>query len=169
MRSTGRCWQLITDIVLKKVVLGLVSILALLTVAAMVYLAVLGVQSRNMTVNVGIVDGRLRACPPTPNCVSSDVDPGDAHYIAAIADESGANWARLTEAVAALPGAQLVSSTDDYAYFTVTSRLFGFVDDVEFHYRPDAGQIAVRSASRVGQGDLNANRNRIEAIRIALR
>ena len=149
--------------------LGLLSIVAVLVVAAIVYLAVLGAQSRGMDVTVGIVDGRLRDCPSTPNCVSSDADPSDSHYIAAITDDSGANWSRLVEAVAALPGAQLVSSTDDYVHFTVTSRLFGFVDDIEFHYRPADGEIAVRSASRVGQGDLNANRKRVDSVRELLR
>jgi uncharacterized protein (DUF1499 family) len=155
--------------VLKTVALGFISVLALPVVAAIVYLAVLGVQSRNMTVSLGVVDGRLRDCPPTPNCVSSDVDPGDSHYISPIIDASGDKWASIEPTVGALPGAQLVASSDDYAYFTFTSRLFGFVDDVEFHYRPDVDQIAVRSASRVGQGDLNANRKRIETIRAALR
>ncbi len=149
--------------------LGLLSIVAVLVIAAIVYLAVLGTQSRGMDVTVGIVDGRLRDCPSTPNCVSSDVGPSDDHYIAAITDASGAKWARLVEAVAALPGARLMSSTEHYAHFTVTSRLFGFVDDIEFHYRPTDGEIAVRSASRVGQGDLNANRKRVDSVREMLR
>jgi len=129
------------------------------------YLAYLGAQSRGMTVSLGVVDGRLRECPPTPNCVSSDADSHDSHYIAPIDDASGAKWAQLRQTVAALPGAQLIAASDGYAHFTFTSRLFGFVDDVEFHFRPAAGEIAVRSGSRVGHGDLDANRKRVEAIR----
>jgi uncharacterized protein (DUF1499 family) len=155
--------------VLTKVALGLLSTIAVLVIAAIVYLAVLGAQSRGMDVTVGIVDGRLRDCPSTPNCVSSDVDPSDDHYIAPIADDSGASWARLAETVATSPGAQLVSASEDYAHFTVTSRLFGFVDDIEFHRRPANGEIAVRSASRVGRGDLSANRKRVESVRELLR
>jgi uncharacterized protein (DUF1499 family) len=43
-----------------------------------------------------------------------------------------------------------------------------FVDDVEFWYDPAARVIQVRSASRVGEGDLGVNRKRIEALRAAL-
>lgn len=154
---------------LKPVAIGFVAVVGLLVAAAMIYLAVLGVQSRDMIVNLGVVDGRLRACPPTPNCVSSDADQGDSHHIAAITDASGETWARLADIVGALAGSRLVAASDDYVHFTFTSRLFGFVDDVEFHRRPDVGEIAVRSASRVGRGDLDANRKRVEAIRAALR
>lgn len=43
----------------------------------------------------------------------------------------------------------------------------GFVDDVEFLLEA-AGAIQVRSASRLGKGDLGVNRARIEAIRALL-
>jgi len=42
------------------------------------------------------------------------------------------------------------------------------VDDVEFWFDPAANVIQVRSASRVGRGDLGVNRKRIEAVRAAL-
>jgi uncharacterized protein (DUF1499 family) len=42
-------------------------------------------------------------------------------------------------------------------------------DDVEFLLRTDENEIAVRSASRVGYSDMGLNRDRIEAIRAALR
>jgi len=154
--------------VLKTLAIGILATFAVLVVLMLGYLAFLGAQSRNMSVSLGVVDDRLRECPPTPNCVSSDADSRDSHFIAPLADPSGAKWARLQELVAALPGARLVAASDGYAHITFTSRLFGFVDDVEFHFRPAAGVIAVRSASRVGRGDLDANRKRIEAIRTAL-
>ena len=43
-----------------------------------------------------------------------------------------------------------------------------FVDDVEFWFDPKAQVIQVRSASRVGEGDMGVNRKRIEAVRAAL-
>jgi uncharacterized protein (DUF1499 family) len=43
-----------------------------------------------------------------------------------------------------------------------------FVDDVEFWYDPTARVIQVRSASRVGKGDMGVNRKRIESVRGAL-
>ncbi len=44
------------------------------------------------------------------------------------------------------------------------SALFGFADDVEFHFDPP-GVIQVRSASRIGYSDFGVNRKRVEAIR----
>lgn len=41
----------------------------------------------------------------------------------------------------------------------------GFVDDVEFYLDEKDSLIQVRSASRLGESDLGANRKRIEAIR----
>lgn len=44
----------------------------------------------------------------------------------------------------------------------------GFVDDVEFYFRPDEATVEYRSASRLGEKDFNANRNRIRDLRVAL-
>ena len=100
--------------------------------------------------------------------MSSDPAPGDSHYIAAIPDPNGSKWASLVEKVSSMDGATLVASDTYYAYFTFTTRVMRFVDDVEFYYRPEREEISLRSASRVGQGDMNVNRNRVEAIRAAL-
>ena len=148
--------------------LGIAAALVLLLVALVGMLLALAAQSRSMSVTLGITDGGLRACPATPNCVSSDAPVGDSHHIAPIADPTGEKWATLVATVSAMKGASLVDSDERYAHFTFTSNFIRFVDDVEFHYRPDVGEIAIRSASRVGRGDWNANRNRGEAIRALL-
>lgn len=145
--------------------LGITATIVLLLVALIGMLLVLAAQSRAKSVTLGVADSRLRACPATPNCVSSDAPAGDSHYVAPIADPTGAKWVRLIATVSAMKGARIVASYEGYAHFTFTSRIIRFVDDVEFHYRPDVGEIAVRSASRVGRIDWNANRNRAESIR----
>jgi len=58
----------------------------------------------------------------------------------------------------------LVTVEPAYIHATFTSRLFRFVDDVEFYF-PDEPVLHVRSASRVGYSDLGADRRRIEDIR----
>ena len=58
--------------------------------------------------------------------------------------------------------------TDDYLHAECRSALFGFVDDLELHLRASDGIIAVRSASRLGYGDLGVNRRRVESLRSAL-
>lgn len=148
--------------------IGLMSVLVVLVLLAAGLMFKLGSDSRRMTVSVGVVEGRLMACPSTPNCVSSDAPPADSHYIAPIADPAGAKWAGLIATVQRMPGATLIEQRDDYAHFTFTTGFWRFVDDVEFHHRLQAGEIAIRSASRVGQGDWGANRNRLEAVRTML-
>jgi uncharacterized protein (DUF1499 family) len=147
---------------------GLLSVLIVLVVLAIGLMLKLGSESRRMSVSVGVVEGRLIACPSTPNCVSSDASPEDSHYIDPITDPTGSKWAGLVETVRGMPGATLIEQHEDYAHLTFTTGLWRFVDDVEFHYRPEAAEIAIRSASRVGRSDWSANRNRLEAIRAVL-
>ena len=149
--------------------MSIILVLIVLLAAAMTGMFIkLAADSRAMNVPSGLVDGVLRQCPPSPNCVSSEAPEDDSHYIAPIADADGSRWATLVAAVSAMAGAELVTAEDDYAHFTFSTPLLGFVDDVEFHYQPARQVIAVRSASRVGYGDMNTNRKRIDAIRAAL-
>ena len=76
--------------------------------------------------------------------------------------------ARIKAVVEAMAGAKVVRSDADYLYAEYTTRLMKFVDDVEFWYDPVAQAIQVRSASRVGKGDMGVNRQRIEAVRAAV-
>jgi uncharacterized protein (DUF1499 family) len=121
--------------------------------------------------DLGIRDGRLAPCPPTPNCVASQVDPADAeHYVAPIKFRSDAQsaWAALADAVRGSGRAAIVAERPGYLYAEFSSRTLGFVDDVEFQLDTDARNIHVRSASRLGRGDFGVNRARIEAIRARL-
>ena len=147
---------------------GILVFLVLLAVVFTLMLFRLGAVSRSMDVSLGHDFGQLRSCPDSPNCVSSQAAPADSHYINAIADVDGSKWARLQIVLNGMDGASEVSFEDEYAYYTFQTKLMGFVDDVEFFYASDQAIIHVRSASRVGQSDLNANRKRVEMIRAAL-
>jgi uncharacterized protein (DUF1499 family) len=72
---------------------------------------------------------------------------------------------RLRSLVEATPGAQVVKAGPDYLYVQYTSKWLRFVDDAEFWFDPEAQRVQVRSASRLGEGDLGVNRARIEALR----
>ena len=67
---------------------------------------------------------------------------------------------------------KIIKQTTDYLYLEYTSPFFGFVDDVEFWFRPDDKQakarVEYRSASRIGESDGDVNRKRIKAIRQVL-
>lgn len=115
---------------------------------------------------VGLVDGRLRPCPTSPNCVcSQDEDAG--HHIEPLrfTDSPRAAWDRLRDLVETLPRTRVVSSDERYLHVEFTTPLMRFVDDVEFLLNDTASVIHVRSSSRIGHSDLGANRKRIEAIR----
>mmetsp|Transcript_7049 Transcript_7049/g.21559 ORF Transcript_7049/g.21559 Transcript_7049/m.21559 type:complete len:103 (-) Transcript_7049:240-548(-) len=61
---------------------------------------------------------------------------------------------------------KIIKKTDDYVYLEYTSPTFGFIDDVEFWFRPGKGtRVEYRSASRIGESDGDVNRKRIRAIR----
>lgn len=119
---------------------------------------------------LGVKEGRLAPCPKSPNCVVSQGEEDAEHAIAPLTFDSdmAAAVAKLREVVEAQEGSAVIEQTDTYLYAEFTSKLMGFVDDVEFYFSPtEPGTIHVRSASRLGQSDLGVNRKRIEAIRAA--
>jgi uncharacterized protein (DUF1499 family) len=119
--------------------------------------------------NLGITNGELAPCPASPNCVSSRAD--DAQHAIAPFPFTGSPaeaFDRLRNVVSAQRGAKLISTGENYLHFEFTSRLCGYVDDVEFQLDPQRREIHFRSASRLGYGDLGVNRQRMESIRRAL-
>ena len=62
----------------------------------------------------------------------------------------------------------IVERDGSYLHATTTSRLFGFVDDLELQALPAAGVLQARSSSRLGDSDLGVNARRLAALRQAL-
>ena len=114
-----------------------------------------------------VSQGKLLPCPDSPNCVSTQADPADEqHYVPPI--PVSAESLVISSVAAVLtdqPRTQIVEQTDTYLHAEVRSRLFRFVDDVEFYYDVAAGLLHVRSASRLGRSDLGVNRKRVETLR----
>jgi uncharacterized protein (DUF1499 family) len=129
----------------------------------------MGLFSGSRPDNLGPQDGRLAACKRTPNCVSSqaDADKDAGHYVAPIriAGRAPDVWAALKIVLQSTPRVRLVADRENYLYAEFSSRIMGFVDDVEFLLDEKAGVIHVRSASRLGASDFGVNRARIESIR----
>ena len=111
-------------------------------------------------------DGKFIPCPKSPNCVSSQSTDQD-HYIDPLRyqGELAAAKSRLLQVLNGLAGTSVETETDYYIHATFTSRIFRFVDDVEFYFDDAAKLIHLKSASRIGWSDLGANRRRCEAIR----
>jgi len=116
--------------------------------------------------NLGVKNGKLSSCPDSLNCVSSESTDAD-NQIAPLTYESTPEEAiaQLKEVLRAIDNAEIITAKDDYLYAEFTSKLMGFVDDVEFYLDREAEIIQVRSASRLGESDLGVNRQRIEDIR----
>jgi len=115
----------------------------------------------------GLLEGELSPCPDKPNCVCSERRDDSAHFIEPlpIADVPVADAMQKLEKIIAALGGRIETSRENYIAATFSSSLFGFVDDVEVRADADARVLQVRSASRVGRGDLGANRKRVEEIR----
>ena len=111
----------------------------------------------------------LSPCPDSPNCVSSDAHD-QQHQIAPLTFSTPAAeaWQLLQEQLAKLPRTAVVTENPGYLHVECRSKLFGFVDDLEFQLRAAQGLIAVRSAARTGYYDFGVNRQRIEELRAAL-
>ena len=118
---------------------------------------------------IGLSDGQLSSCPKSPNCVVSQ-NGDEEHSIAAIPYKSDLSTAKetLLKVLSVVPRTEVVEETNKYIHAESTSRIFKFVDDVEFYFPEDKSVIEVRSASRVGESDLGVNRRRIEQIRLAM-
>lgn len=126
----------------------------------------MGLLAGKRPTDLGVQKGQLKPPPPTPNCVSSQVSSG-YHAIAPIAyaGDPATAFERLKGVVAAMPRTRVIRNEPDYFYVEASSKVLGFVDDVEFYLDKAAGVIHLRSASRLGRKDFGVNRARIESIR----
>lgn len=112
---------------------------------------------------------RLRSCPSSPNCVSTQAQD-EGHAIAPFRYRKSRVEAKesLKAIVQAMPRTKLVEEDESYLHYEFTSLLLRFVDDVEFLLDDENKTIHFRSASRTGYGDLGVNRKRMEEIRSLL-
>jgi uncharacterized protein (DUF1499 family) len=116
--------------------------------------------------DLGVKQGKLLACPNTPNCVNSQsTDAASQIEPLAYSVDSAQALANLKSVIEAMPRTKIITATSNYIYAEFATALMGFVDDVEFYLDDSAGVIHVRSASRLGQSDLGVNRKRVEEIR----
>lgn len=153
----------------------------LLILLAMVVVGAIGAGQAGLfgsspPTDLGVHDGKLRPPSATDNSVSSQalLYPDNLQHQAAqiaplpLRGDGPMTIAKIRAVVETMKGAKVIKSDADYLYVQYTTPLMKFVDDAEFWYDLNAQVIQVRSASRVGQSDMGANRMRIEAVRAAL-
>jgi len=142
---------------------SIICILIVLFVISGVFLTVLSCASNPPKVQ--LIDGRLRPCPKSSNCVSSESDSTSSRIEPLTFQGTQEKaWGDLKETIRDM-GGKIQEEHDGYLWATFTSKLFRFVDDVEFRMVSTDGIIHVRSGSRVGYSDLGVNRRRVEKLR----
>jgi uncharacterized protein (DUF1499 family) len=114
-----------------------------------------------------LVDGKLRPCPGTPNCVSSE-NAGAGDHVDPLSFKGAPEqaWEILKQVVKAM-GGTIQKEESGYLWSTFVVPVLGFTDDVELRLDASAGVIHVRSSSRLGYSDLGVNRTRVEQLRAA--
>lgn len=121
---------------------------------------------------LGLENGQLQPCPSSPNCVCSQVED-KAHFVEPIRVTASAEET-ITKLLQVLKQTKRVSvpeTKDNYIRAEFISRVFRFVDDVEFlivELESEETLIHVRSASRIGYSDFGVNRKRVEELRCEL-
>ncbi|MCO4794248.1 MAG: DUF1499 domain-containing protein [Bacteriovoracaceae bacterium] len=120
----------------------------------------LGNQSATMKPTLGLEKNRLKPCESNGNCIVSH-DLKDSE-LAPITNTS--NPIDKLKDICTKQGFEIVETREDYLYVLDASKIFGFVDDVEFFYDKEAQTLHFRSASRVGKSDLGANSKRVRQI-----
>ena len=120
--------------------------------------------------NLGVQAGALSPCPASPNCVSSTATDEEHGIEPLTYGERDRTAVRelLLAILAETSRVEVVTSEADYIHAEYTSLIWRFVDDVELYLPQGKAVVHVRSASRLGEGDLGANRERVEALRRSL-
>jgi uncharacterized protein (DUF1499 family) len=141
---------------MKKLLKITLIILVTLSILAASLFFYKGNQSKMMPTVSTLNNNSLGICGKKPNCVSSYQDKEDTHYIKAkTIDPKKFPSLKIPE------NCKELNRTDVYIQAICTSKVFSFVDDVEFYFDTETSKLHYRSASRVGHSDMGANRKRI--------
>lgn len=110
------------------------------------------------------ITNELQPCPPFDNCVCSQFPDKEKYFIEPLAFKTSRGEAKeILKKVLKKHGAVILAESDDYIHAEYKVAFGIFKDDAEFLFKENI--IHIRSASRVGRGDLGVNRRRAEKIR----
>ena len=115
--------------------------------------------------NPGNHNESIKPCPESPNCVSTLAHDSrhampPLHFIRTKEQSKQ----RIIEIIQSQERSEIIKISDSYVHAQFKSRLFGFVDDVEFQFDDAVRTIHFRSASRVGYYDFGVNCRRMRVI-----
>ncbi len=104
---------------------------------------------------LGVHGGSLSPCAAPAHCARVDWSFSDP----------AAALSALVPVLETTEGVRILERDAAYLHATATSRLFGFVDDLELQALPSTGVLQARSSSRLGDSDLGVNARRLAALR----
>ena len=108
--------------------------------------------------DLGVQAGSLAPCPSPAHCAQASWSESDP----------SAALASISHLLGEQEGLAIEAQTASYIHATATSRLFGFVDDLELYADQAGGLLQARSISRLGDSDLGVNGRRLDQIGAAL-
>ena len=108
--------------------------------------------------DLGVQAGCLAPCASAAHCARVNWSVADP----------GAALVSLSHLLGEQEGVAIQEQTPSYIHATATSRLFGFVDDLELYADQAGGRLQARSISRLGDSDLGVNGRRLEQLAAAL-
>lgn len=117
--------------------------------------------------NTGVVDGKFKELPETPNGVSTQTaqDVKRVDPLPYIDGSREASKAKIKSVLASLPDTiKVVKDEPNYFYVLFVSAGLKFKDDVEFYFDDNTQQIEFRSNSRIGFSDMGVNQKRYDSI-----
>jgi len=120
--------------------------------------------------DIGVKNGVFKACPSSPNCISTQAANDDEQHKMSAIPYTGTWEAAKTKLVKIINDMDRTTVTENegnYIHSEFMSKTMKFVDDVEFYFDDANKVIHFRSASRIGRSDLGVNRKRMEAITTA--
>jgi uncharacterized protein (DUF1499 family) len=108
--------------------------------------------------NLGLQQNHLAPCDSPAHCAMARWP----------LTQKGTSLEQLVPVILGLDGVEVVDTRAGYLHATASSRLFGFIDDLEIHTLTASHELEVRSASRLGDSDLGVNARRLERLHRAL-
>lgn len=148
---------------MNKLIKGTMTTVFSLAAFVVVALIALSIVSRSGSSH-GLKQGKLLPCKHTQNCVCTEAfDNKNAEPLTIQVTTTDVAWTQLKNAVIST-GGTIESEEDGYLWATYTTPVFRFIDDFEARLDKTENVIHLRSASRVGHGDLGANKKRVEKI-----
>jgi uncharacterized protein (DUF1499 family) len=153
--------------------IGLIVMLMFTAIVGAILAGQLGMLQGTAPDDLGVRNGRLKPPAVTPNSVSSQANlyPDHPQRLTAMVapfpagSDGNKSLDKIEKILKNLGNTQIVRSESGYLYAQSTTPLMRFTDDLEFWLDTENGVIHVRSASRLGESDLGANRKRVETIR----